>query len=355
MTNLQVKRAAGRTYFRLSRPPVSGVLRPWTWVMCVGLAAATFLVFCVGISIGGYPLALPDVIRALWGSGDEYALLVVRELRLPRALVALLVGAAFGMSGALLQTITRNPLASPDVIGITQGAGTAVVAGIVLGLGSGLGTQILGLGGGVATALLIYVLAWQRGVSGYRLVLIGIGVSWMCIATTDYLMTEAQVYQAQEAMGWLTGNLNGRDMDDARPVGLAMLVLVPAALILSRWMRPLQLGDETARSLGTPVQLVRLALVLTSVGLAAFATAAAGPVLFVALAAPQIAQRLCRQSSPPLLASALTGSLIVLGSDIVARQLLAETELPVGVVTGAFGAPFLLWLLARANRATAAS
>ncbi|MQA07678.1 MAG: iron chelate uptake ABC transporter family permease subunit [Pseudonocardiaceae bacterium] len=354
MAILQLKRVGGRTTFRLTRPPVSGVLRPWLWLVCLGLAAGTFLVFCLGIGIGDYPLALPDVIRALWGSGDEYSLLVVRELRLPRAVVALLVGAAFGMSGALLQTITRNPLASPDIIGINQGAGTAVVGGIVLGLGSGLGTQVLGLAGGLAAALLIYLLAWKRGVSGYRLVLIGIGVSWVCVATTDYLMTEAHIYQAQEAMGWLVGNLNGRDMDYARPLALAMLVLVPAALILSRWMRTLQLGDETARGLGTPVQLTRLALLLTSVGLAAFGTAAAGPVMFVALAAPQIAQRLCRQSSPPPVASALTGSLIILGSDIIARQLLTHTELPVGVVTGAFGAPFLLWLLARANRANVA-
>lgn len=351
MAILQLRRHAGRTMFRLHRLPVSGVLRPWMWLVCLLLAIATFLVFCVGISIGDYPLSLVDVIRALLGSGDEYALLVVRELRMPRSVVALLVGAAFGISGALLQTITRNPLASPDMIGITQGASTAVVSGIVLGFGGGLSTQALGLGGGLAAALLIYLLAWRRGTSGYRLVLTGIGVSWMCIAATDFLMTKAHVYQAQAAMGWLVGNLNGRDADQGWPVALAMLVLVPVALLLSRWMHVLQLGDETARGLGTPVQLTRLALLLTSVGLAAFATAAAGPVMFVALAAPQIAQRLCRLPAPPLVASALAGAFIVVGSDIVARQLLSDTELPVGVVTGAFGAPFLLWLLARANRA----
>ncbi|MGP4019359.1 FecCD family ABC transporter permease [Saccharopolyspora sp. 5N708] len=349
MALVQIKRTADRITFRSTTPPVSGILRLRTWLVGIALAAATFLVFCISLGVGDSPLSPTDVLRGLFGQ-DAASALVVRELRMPRAVVALLVGAALGMSGAILQTITRNPLAGPDMIGITHGAGTAVVTGIVLGVESQIGTQVLGLSGGLAAALLIYLLSWKRGTTGYRIVLMGIGISWTCIAITDYLLTKAYAYQAHRALGWLVGNLNGRDFSQGLPLLVAMSVLVPTVLLLSRWMRVLQLGDETATGLGIRVQLAQLALLVTAVGLAAFATAAAGPVLFAALAAPQIAQRLCHQAAPPPIVSALTGSLIVTAADLTARQLLGDAELPVGVVTGAFGAAVLLWLLARTNR-----
>ncbi|MGP4114870.1 FecCD family ABC transporter permease [Streptomyces sp. 4N509B] len=341
----------GRRTFRLDRPPVSGYLRPRQLVVCATLAAAVLVLFCVGISVGDVSIPLPDVVRALAGTGDLNTWLVVHEFRLPRALTGLLVGVAFGISGAVFQTMTRNPLASPDMIGITQGAGAAVVGGIVLGWGSGLGTQTLGLLGALTTALLIYALAWKRGTTGYRIVLVGIGVAWVCTSLTDYLTARGGAMQAQAALGWLVGNLNGRTWDHVTPLLWSTAVLVPAALLLSRWTRTLQLGDDVAVALGTPVQRLRLALLLTGVGLVAFGTAAGGPIAFVALAAPQIAQRLTRAAAPPLVASGLTGAFVVLFSDLVARELLTDTELPVGVVTGVLGAPFLLWLLIRVNRA----
>ncbi|WP_371778316.1 FecCD family ABC transporter permease [Streptosporangium subroseum] len=337
--------------FRLAVPPVSGILRPRLIAVCAALAVATFLILCWGVAIGDYPISLIGVMKALIGSGDPGTLLVVRELRLPRAVVGLLVGVAFGVSGALFQTMTRNPLASPDMIGITEGAGTAVVAGIVFGWSGGLGTQTFGLIGALATALLVYVLAWKRGTTGYRIVLVGIGVSWICTSATDYLVARGGQFQAQAALGWLVGNLNGRTWDQVVPLTVVMVVLVPAALMLSRLMRTLQLGDDVAAGLGTPVQPVRLALLLTGVGLVAFGTAAAGPIAFVALAAPQIAQRLARTAWPPPIASGLAGGLVVLASDLIARTLISGTELPVGIVTGVLGAPVLLWLLIRANRA----
>jgi iron complex transport system permease protein len=341
----------GRRTFRLSAPPVSGYLRPRQLLVCAVLAVVVFFLFCVGIAIGDVSIPLTDVLRALAGTGDVGTWLVVHEFRLPRALAGLLVGVAFGISGAIFQTITRNPLASPDMIGITQGAGAAVVAGIVLGWGSGLGTQTLGLAGAVGTALLIYALAWKRGTTGYRIVLVGIGIAWICTSITDYLTARGRMLEAQSALGWLVGNLNGRTWDQLGPLMWAMAVLVPAALLLSRLARTLQLGDDLARSLGTPVQRVRLALLLVGVGLVAFGTAVGGPIAFVALAAPQIAQRLVGAAWPPLVASGLTGALVVLFSDLVARELITDTELPVGVVTGVLGAPFLLWLLVRVNRA----
>lgn len=344
-------RTAQRITFRLPAPPVSGVLRPRLLAVCLALAAAAFLAFSVETSVGDIALPLTDVMKALMGTGDPATELIVHELRLPRALAGLLVGVAFGIAGALLQTVTLNPLASPDMMGITQGAGTAVVAGIVLGWDAGLSTQALGLLGALTAGLLVYVLAWKRGTTGYRIVLVGIGVAWICTSATDYLMARGQRFQAQAALGWLVGNLNGRTWDQIRPLAVTMAVLVPAALLLGRQIRTLQLGDDVARGLGTRVQVVRVAVLLIAVGLVAFGTATAGPVAFVALAAPQVAQRLAGTAFPPPVAAGLTGAVMVLVSDLAARKIVPDTELPVGVVTGVLGAPVLLWLLIRANRA----
>ncbi|AWW36311.1 iron ABC transporter permease [Streptomyces sp. AS58] len=344
-------RSPGRAAFRLAVPTVSGVVRPRLVAVCLGLAVAAFLAFSVETAVGDISLPLTDVMRALVGAGDPGTELIVRELRLPRALAGLLVGVAFGVSGALLQTVTLNPLASPDMIGITQGAGTAVVAGIVLGWDAGLSTQALGLLGALTAAVLVYVLAWRRGTTGYRIVLVGVGVAWICTSATDYLLARGQRFQAQAALGWLVGNLNGRTWQQITPLAVTLALLLPAALLLGRLTRTLQLGEDVARGLGTRVQAVRVAVLLISVGLAAFGAAAAGPVAFVALAAPQVAQRLAGTSFPPPLTAGLTGAVMVLVSDLIARKLVPDTELPVGIVTGVLGAPVLLWLLVRANRA----
>ncbi|ADD44969.1 FecCD family ABC transporter permease [Stackebrandtia nassauensis] len=354
-TTLHRDRTRRSLVFRLGTPEVSGMLRIRLLACCVGLAAVTVLLLLTGIALGDFPLTLSDVATALLGLGDRGNMLIVHELRLPRAMLGLLAGAAFAMSGAVFQTMTRNPLASPDMIGISAGASTAVVAGLVLGIGSQLGTQVLGLIGGLAGALVIYLLAWRRGTTGYRIVLVGIGVSWMCVATTDYLLSIAYPWQAHKAVGWLVGSLNDRTWDHAVTLMWAMAVLVPATVMLSRWSRDLQLGDRVAIVLGTPLQLARLLLVVTGVGLVAFATAATGPILFVALAAPQIARRLAGMAWPPLLASGLTGSAMVLAADLVVRKLVplvlpTGSPLPVGVATAALAAPVLLWLLVRTNR-----
>lgn len=347
MSLLQVRR--DRVTFRLAKPAVSGQVRLRPVAVSVVLAVLAFALFCWGMTIGDVPLSVSDVLSAVFGGGDGGTGYIVRELRLPRALTGLLAGLAFGASGAVFQTITRNPLAGPDMIGINAGAATAVVAGISFGFGGGLGTTTLGLLGGLLTGLLVYVLAWRRGTTGYRIILVGIGIFAMCTSLTDYLLSRAQITEAQASIGWLVGNLANRGWEHVVPLAGALAVLLPLVLALSRWMRTLQLGDDVAAGLGTPVQPVRLGLLLAGAGLVAFATASAGPISFVALTAPQVAQRLTRQASPPLTASALTGAVVVLGSDLLARSLTAS-PLPVGIVTGALGAPLLLWLLARANR-----
>ncbi|MFD8819217.1 FecCD family ABC transporter permease, partial [Streptomyces sp. NPDC059627] len=196
--------------FRLAVPPVSGMLRPRLVLTGVLVGVGAFALFCWGLALGDYPVSLPDVVKALFGVGDPGTLVVVRDLRLPRALTGLLVGIAFGVSGAVFQTMTRNPLASPDMIGLTEGAGTAVVAAVVLGWAGGLGLSTVGLLGALATALLVYALAWKGGATGYRIILVGIGVSWICTSATDFLVARGNRFQAEEALGWLVGNLNGR-------------------------------------------------------------------------------------------------------------------------------------------------
>ena len=313
------------------------------------LAGVGFALFCLSISIGDFRVPLSDVVPAIFGAGDPAAQFIVGELRLPRAMAAMLVGAAFGLSGALFQTMARNPLASPDFIGITSGASLAAVFGIVVLHASGNAIVVAAFLGALTSATLIYLLAWKRGLSSYRLVLVGIGVAAAVDAGTAYLLTKARIYDVQSAVVWLTGSLNGRTWEDIRPLALAMVVLVPVTLALGPSLRLLMLGDETAAGLGLRVERSRLLLVLLAVTLTALATAAAGPVEFVALLAAPIARRLAR-SPVALLPSALVGAVLVLAADVLARTALPSTAMPVGVVTGIIGAPYLLWLLARSNR-----
>ncbi|MBE8523137.1 iron chelate uptake ABC transporter family permease subunit [Amycolatopsis sp. H6(2020)] len=312
------------------------------------LLPAIVVVFAVSLAVGDFPVPLGDLPGLLLG-GEGRAAYVVTELRLPRAITGVLVGVAFGTSGALFQRLLRNPLASPDVIGVTQGASAAAVVAIVLFGAAGPVVSAAALAGALLTGATIYLLARRGGVHGYRLVLVGVGVGAVLTSVVSYLMTWADVTLAQQALVWLTGNLNGRSWDHVVPLAAALAVLLPAALLRSRALAGLQLGDDTAAGLGLDVERTRVTLLLLAVALAAFATAAAGPVAFVAFVANPIATRLVGARAG-LLPAALTGALVVLLGDFVAQHLLGE-QLPVGVVTGAVGAPYLLWLLATANRA----
>ena len=336
--------------------PVSATYRRRSLVVPVLVALLLVLVAALSLGRGDYPISVPGVLGTLVGAGDDTARFIVLELRAPRIAVAVLVGLALGVSGALIQTFARNPLASPDVLGVTGGAAIGAVGVIVLGGGTtaagalgGLGVPAAALLGGLVMAGLIFGLAWQSGIDGYRLVLVGVGLSAMAQAVVSWLLTRSALFDAAAANVWLTGSLNGRGWDQARPLALALLVLVPAALATTRVLDVLQFGDETARALGVRVPLAQLAVVLVAVGLAAFAVSAAGPIQFVALVVPQIAVRLTGGSRPPLLTSGLLGALLLTASDLVARTVLPET-FPVGVVTAVVGAPYLLWLLVRGRR-----
>jgi len=315
----------------------------------VALLGAASVVFAWSLSVGDFPVAITEVLAALAGGGSEDSAFIVRTLRLPRGLTALLVGAGFGLSGAIFQRLARNPLASPDVIGVNAGAAAAAVFMIVIVDATGLQVTLGALAGSTVTAVAIYLLAYRRGVTGYRLVLVGIGVTAVLSSVTQYLLTRAEIFDAQRALVWLTGSLNGRGWEHVRPVGATLAVLVPVAVGLARHLRVLELGDDTARGLGARVEAARGALLLAGVALAAVGTASAGPVGFAALVSPQIARRLVGGRSLGLLPAAACGALLVMSADLVGRRLFAPTELPVGVITALVGAPYLLYLLARAN------
>ncbi len=344
------------------RPPVrvgrfSGVWRPRMIAVTVVGLALVVLAAAANIGRGDFPISIGEVLSVLVGGGQASQQFIVLELRLPRTLTGILVGAALGLSGAITQAIARNPLASPDILGVTAGASTAAVVVIVIGGSNGtVGAALAGtalpiaaLIGGLTAAALVYGLAWRRGIEGYRLVLVGIGITYVCMAFTSWLLVIAQVYDAARAAVWLTGSLNGRGWEHVTPVALALVALVPVALILAFGLGVLQFGDDTARGLGMRVDRARSALIILAVGVAAVATSSAGPIVFVALVIPQICQRLVGAARPPLLTSAVYGGLLTVTADLIARTVLGA-ELPVGVVTAILGAPYLLYLLVRRNR-----
>jgi iron complex transport system permease protein len=308
------------------------------------LLLITLAIGTLSLTTGDFPVPTADVVRSLTGRGDTGTDFVVLTLRLPRVLCALLVGAALGISGAIFQSLTRNPLGSPDFLGLTMGASSGALVVILLRTGDAEEIAIGAVLGCVITSIVIYLLAYQRGAPGFRLILIGIGVGAMLDAFNTFLITRARLDDAIGAQRWLVGSLNGRGWEDVLPVGLALLLLVPIALLFGRRLTMLSLGDETATALGVPVERTRFALFAVSVGLAGVATAVAGPIAFVALAAPQLARRLTATAGSGLLGAAVMGGFLLTVSDWLAQRVLTQ-ELPVGIATGAVGGIYLCWLL----------
>ncbi|CAL9656541.1 putative siderophore transport system permease protein YfhA [Streptomyces sp. enrichment culture] len=318
--------------------------------VCAVLALVALAALVLSLTVGDIDVPFTDVLAVLTGRADAGTWFIVGELRLPRALLALLVGCCFGLSGAVFQALLRNPLASPDVIGVSAGASAgAVLASMAFGL-SGLAMSGSALVGALAAGTAIYLLAWRGGVSGGRFVLIGIGVGTGLVSLRSYLMTRAEVTEAANAFVWLTGSLNGRSWDQFWPLLGCAVVLLPLTLAAARGLGALQLGDETAGGLGARVQRDRLALLASATALVGVATAAAGPIGFVAFVSPPVARRLVPGQGAALVPSALTGAALVCLADFAAQHALPGIQVPVGVVTSVIGAPYLLWLLARAGR-----
>lgn len=339
---MTVLRAAGWSVVIRPRALLAGLA-------CV-LVALTAAVFAVGG--GDYPMGPGAVLRTLAGLGDPADAFVLYELRLPRVVTGLAVGAALGLAGAVFQSLVRNPLGSPDILGFTQGASAGALTAIVL-LGGGAAAVAGGaIAGGLVTGVVIYLLAWRGGLHSHGLVLSGIGIAAMLTGINGYLLTRAQIVDAARAVLWLTGSLNGAGWEDAAPLLAVLPVLLPVVLLLcGRAMHLLEMGDDTAYALGVRVEPVRLAALGSAVLLVAFAAAAAGPVAFVALTAPQLARRLTRSPGPNLLAAACMGAAMLTAADLAGQRFFPGHQLPVGVLTGVLGGGYLVWLLAAQRRA----
>ncbi|WP_327237250.1 iron chelate uptake ABC transporter family permease subunit [Streptomyces sp. NBC_01317] len=315
------------------------------------LTAAALATTVVLVGHGDHPLSPRDVVATLLGNGTPAQEFIVREVRLPRVLVGLLVGAALGIGGAVFQSVTRNPLGSPDVIGFGQGAAVGALSVIVLFHGGAVAVAGGAVVGGTATGIAVYLLAWKRGVHGYRLVLVGIGAAAMLTAANQYLVTKADLVDATRAVLWMTGSLDGRDWAQVWPLLVLCAVLVPLILGYGRPLRMLEMGDDAAYALGVRVERTRLVLMGAAVVLVAAATAAAGPLSFVALSAPQLVRRLTRSPGPQLGPAAVMGAVLLLVADLLATSAFGDRQLPVGVVTGVLGGCYLLWLLVAERRA----
>ncbi|GGM75165.1 ABC transporter permease [Thermopolyspora flexuosa] len=327
------------------------VFRPRALVVGLGSALVALALTVVAIGGGEFPMTPSQVVTALLGGGTPAERFIVVELRLPRAICALVVGAALALAGALFQTLVRNPLGSPDLLGITQGATVGALAVVV----AGGGTAALSAGalaGGLLTGAAIYLLAWKRGVHGFRLILIGIGATAILTGVNGYLFTRAELMEAARALLWITGSLDGRGWEHVLPLLAGVGVLV--ALVLpgsGRALRVTEMGDDLASGLGVRVERLRMLLLGAAVLLTSFAAAAAGPVNFVALTAPQLARRLTRSPGPNLLASMCVGAAMLVAADLVAQRAFGERQLPVGVITGVIGGGYLVWLLITERRA----
>ncbi|WP_260852590.1 FecCD family ABC transporter permease [Curtobacterium pusillum] len=334
--------------------PVGLAWRPRVFWYTVAALATALLLVVLGVAIGSTWITPVTVVRSLLGLETGPDAFIVENLRLPRVLTGALVGLTLGVAGALTQTFTRNPLGTPDIIGVTSGASVGAVAAIVLGGGTysvsaivlGGGIPIAATIGALVAAVAVYGLGWRGGVQSYRLVLVGIGVSATLDAVTSYLLVRAKITAAAAASQWLVGSLSSTSWTTVWPLLVVAAIAVPLALATSAALGIGQLGDEVATGVGLAVQRHRLVVIALAVVLTAAAVAAAGPVGFVAFVVPQIGLRLAGTNRPPLLLAGALGAVLVLAADLLARAAF-PWQVPVGIVTTVVGAPYLIWLLVR--------
>lgn len=339
----RIRLLSGRIAIRIARRPL---------IAATALVAALLTIAVLALGTGDFTVSALDVVRTLAGAGTPATEYIVNTLRLPRLLVGIVVGLALGVSGAIFQSLARNPLGSPDIVGFETGAATGALSQILVFGGGPFAVAASAVLGGLATALVVYALSSTRGsVQGYRLILVGIAAGALLSSINSYLMIKASIDEAQAAAVWLIGSLNGRGWDQLLPAAVAVAVLLPISLLLGPHLRMMETGDASAKALGVPVERSRLALVILAVLLCATATAAAGPIAFVALAAPQLARRVTRSAGVTLLPAALMGALLLTVSDFAAQRVLAPIQLPVGIMTAAIGGLYLMWLLTHEWRA----
>ncbi|MEU4336200.1 iron ABC transporter permease [Micromonospora lupini] len=339
-------RLPGRSLLRVG--PVSLQIRRRAVLVAAVLTVLLLLAMLLSLSLGTPYVAPADVLCALSGAGTPYDL-VVFDLRLPRIVLAAVAGAAFGVAGTLIQSVARNPLASPDVIGITQGAGLAATVALTSGAAAVL-VAPSALVGGLLAAVLLFALGARHGLAAQRFVLAGVAVAFAFRALTEVVMLTADPIDGLRAQIWLIGTLAGKGWTEAAWIAGTLLVLLPVLAWAGWALNSTALDDDTARGVGLRPVARRIGLAGTGVLVAAMVTAQVGAVDFVALVAPQLARRLVRAERPPMVCAALLGALLLVLADLAGRRLLAPTQLPAGVLTAAIGGPYLIFLLLRGRR-----
>ncbi|KZE91885.1 FecCD family ABC transporter permease [Microbacterium sp. TNHR37B] len=350
MTAVDLTRApGGARVLRLAG--VSIVYRPRTLAVTLALVTAALAAGVIAMGIGSVPLTAAEVVSALGGTGTDASVRVVHGIRLPRVVTAVAAGAALGIAGAVFQSISRNALGSPDVIGFTTGAATGALTFIVV-FGASSGQIAFGaLVGGIATAAVVLVLARRGGsLRGRQLILVGIGVGAVLSAVNGLLLVKGDLDSAAQANLWLAGSLDARGWEHAVPVTIGVVIALPVVLSLTRSADIVEMGDDLAGQLGVRTERVRLTLVALAVTLASLATAATGPIAFVALAAPQLARRLTRDDHLPAVSGAAMGAALLVVADLVTRVLPVSFSVPIGRMTGVIGGLYLLWLLVPSRR-----
>lgn len=339
----------GRRVVRVSGPIVSFRIDLRFLIVSASIMVGIGVLATTAMVLGDVRLSVFSVLGTFVGEGDKFERTVVLEWRLPRVVSAIVLGAALGVAGAIFQGFTKNPLGSPDIIGFTQGSYTGGVAAILLWGASSYVTAAGAVGGGLLTAVLVYAVAWRGGIDGFRLILVGVGVSAMLAAFSTYLIMSAELDEAMTAAAWGVGSLNGVTWVMAGPtVALAASCLILTLPLLHAFAH-LELGHDRAVSLGLRLEAMQAVLVVVGVVLVAATTAVAGPITFVALVAPQIGKRLVQANGMSLPAAGCVGALVLLACDIVAQHAFA-TALPVGVVTLTVGGGYLVWLLVAQTR-----
>lgn len=339
----------GTSPWLLGQPdgPINLRIQPRRLIVGCLLLLTCLLGAMLALMVGTLSLSPLQVITALFDHAEGAANIIVNQWRLPRALMALIFGAALGISGAIFQSLVRNPLGSPDIIGFNAGAYTGALVAITLFNGNYFEIASSALGGGLLSAMAVYLLAYRQGIQGFRLIIVGIAMGAMLTAFNTWLTITASLEAAMTAAAWGAGSLNGLTWAKGLPSVMFIFMAIGAAMLLSRRMPLLEMGDDAAGALGVPVERTRLSLMAIGVILMAAVTAVAGPISFIALAAPQIAKRLTGTPSVTLTASALMGALLLIAADLCAQHLFLPNQLPVGVVTISIGGLYLIWLLIR--------
>jgi iron complex transport system permease protein len=341
-----VPRRPGHVALRTRHFSVRLNYRVLLFALCAAIALLVLATWAM--MLGSFAIPFDGVARAVLGQGDQGQEFIVRTLRLPRVLCAMLIGAALAMSGAIFQGLVRNPLVSPDIIGIDSGATLFAVFWIVTGQSLGL-LPLAAFVGAILAAALVYLLAWKGGIAPGRLILVGIGVGAALSAGTTFLTVRYPIDRVRSALFWTTGSVYGTNWQNVRVLVVALLVLTPCAIALTWSLRALGLGDDTARGLGLPLERTRLGLILVGCALSAVTVAIAGPIGFVALMTPHIARMLAGPlSGSTMLFTGMLGACFLLLADVIAQHFV-PVSLPVGVVTAAVGAPYFLFLLYRSS------